>query len=237
MSSFGLLPPPDRNHLDKYPLRLAKEFPTGPMAMGLTWYESFSEPLRAADGAYWIGIEPGNLGRPLGGHAVCLLPWGWRDLNGAWETFDQGQTSECVGFSTSRLMGLLNRVTYHGSALYAECKKRDGIPNEDGTYLRVAFDVLRELGPWRRRRDGAAKGPLLAHGITENRWTESVEEAATWLGMEKEYLTILNSWGTGWPREVRIPLRTLEALMRREDAYLELGAVTDRPGPKKGSST
>lgn len=230
--NLGCLPPPDDEHRRKYPLKAALigTVQVGPMVIGTEMFESFAEPVQK-DGAWWIGLDIKNLGRSMGGHAMCLLPGGWKDIRNGWQQFDQGQTSACVGFSSSRMQSLYNRTLYDGATLYRECKKRDGIPNQDGTYIRIAFDVLREKGPWRRSPAGRVTGPLLAHGILENRWTTDIDEAAQWLNLSGEYATILNSWGTSYPREVRIPLETLAWLSAQEDRYLELAAVTDRPGP------
>lgn len=227
---LGAVPPPDDEHLRKYPLALAaRPQQVGPMVIGTEMFESFTAPVQR-DGAWWIGLDPKALGRSLGGHAMCLMPDGWKDVRNGWQQYDQGMLSSCVGHSSSRVQSLYNRTIYDGNTLYLECKKRDGYAG-DGTYIRVAFDVLRERGPWRRSPAGRVTGPLPAHGILENRWTTDIDEAARWLGLTGEHATILNSWGTGYPREVRIPLETLDILSRRDGTYLELAAVTDRPGP------
>ena len=64
----------------------------------------------------------------------------------------QGQESTCVAFSTSATKEYYdnkqrNRSDYFSPRfLYTECKKIDGIPNEDGTYPRTAMQVLNTLG-------------------------------------------------------------------------------------------
>lgn len=227
---YGCVPPPDDEHLRKYPLALAsRPAEVGPMVIGVEMRRSFDSPV-LRDGAHWIGLDVGSLGAPAGGHAMCLLPEGWKDVRGGWRHYSQGTVPSCVGHAASRVQSIHNRTLYDGDTLYWECKKRDGYAG-DGTYIRVGFDVLREMGPWRRSAAGRVTGPMRRHGIVENRWTTDIGEAARWLGLTTQYATILNSWGSAWPKQVRIPLDTLEWMGR--NGYLELGAVTDRPGPSR----
>jgi hypothetical protein len=58
----------------------------------------------------------------------------------------------CVGFSTTTMRAQQERRT-HGTwypldaiALYRECKKIDGLPNVEGSYVRSAMSVLKNLG-------------------------------------------------------------------------------------------
>lgn len=63
---------------------------------------------------------------------------------------DQGSFGACVGFSssTTREKDLPDNkeVILSPSFIYTECKKIDGIPNQEGTYPRVAMKILKEKG-------------------------------------------------------------------------------------------
>lgn len=69
---------------------------------------------------------------------------------------DQGDEGTCVGFSAAAIKNYQERKNHPGMNIitsprfvYHECKKIDGIPNMEGTYPRVAMDVLRKLGTCR----------------------------------------------------------------------------------------
>jgi hypothetical protein len=64
---------------------------------------------------------------------------------------DQAERGACVAFST--LGAIEHKLRKDGQAvelspqyLYRQCKNRDGIPDQEGTFLKVAFDVLRADG-------------------------------------------------------------------------------------------
>lgn len=64
---------------------------------------------------------------------------------------DQNGYSACVGFSGASLKAEKERreqnlIDFDGLWLYQECKKIDGMPNEDGTFLRAAMKVLKDTG-------------------------------------------------------------------------------------------
>lgn len=68
-----------------------------------------------------------------------------------WKTvLDQGNVGACVGFAGAGWMGcspVRTPVTNEtGLQLYRECKKIDGIPQQEGTYARALLDVLRAEG-------------------------------------------------------------------------------------------
>jgi C1A family cysteine protease len=66
--------------------------------------------------------------------------------------YDQGQTSKCVAYSASGVKTDQEFIQYgkqyrfDANWLYSECKKIDGIPNENGTYPRIACKILQEKG-------------------------------------------------------------------------------------------
>lgn len=107
--------------------------------------------------------------RMVDGPEVCerTLP-----LSSYWRrTYDQGQTPRCVGYSASQERSISERVTFDPDWLYAQCKLRDGYPG-DGTYLSVAYDVLREVGHKLRGRGE----PDPRHGVDRFEWARNISE-------------------------------------------------------------
>ena len=66
--------------------------------------------------------------------------------------YDQGQTPKCVAHSScgiktdEEFLEMGQQLKFDANWLYAECKKIDGIPNEDGTYPRVACKIMNQKG-------------------------------------------------------------------------------------------
>ena len=66
--------------------------------------------------------------------------------------YDQGQTPRCVAYASSgvktdeEFLQYGQQYMFDADWLYSECKKIDGIPFEDGTYPRVACQILQEKG-------------------------------------------------------------------------------------------
>jgi len=67
--------------------------------------------------------------------------------------YNQGGSPSCVGFSSAGvktdeefLQDYPRQIRFDGAWLYGECKKIDGIPNEEGTYPRVACKILNQIG-------------------------------------------------------------------------------------------
>jgi hypothetical protein len=133
-----------------------------------------------------------------------------------------------VGFGCTRVQTLLNRRRYDAPWLYHECKKIDGIPDEDGTYLWCGLEVLRKQGH-RRVIKGEDYPASPAEGISAYRWTQDANEVAAVLAnpLADRYdaVELLNSWGHGYPHRVFMPLYTLQRLL---DEGGEAGVVTDR---------
>ena len=66
---------------------------------------------------------------------------------------NQGKWGTCVGQACASVKEIQEARNYPSREpelsplfVYAECKKRDGIPNQEGTYPRIAMKVLKELG-------------------------------------------------------------------------------------------
>jgi hypothetical protein len=73
---------------------------------------------------------------------------------------NQGDKPHCVAFSSASLKMHQERyevgryLNFDPAWLYYECKKLDGIPNVDGTYLRTALDIMAKRGF--KTKDGKA---------------------------------------------------------------------------------
>ena len=111
--------------------------------------------------------------------------------------YNQGDKNACVGFSSSWMMSILDRVRFDPFWLWTEAKKVDGDDrtnpgDNNGTTLRAAMDVLRQEGHVRvvRAQD---KPPSLDFGIKENRWATSVDEVRTAISEGKPVVL-----GTHW---------------------------------------
>ena len=145
---LGRRPPSDWTHVDKYPLTasMAPAKPT-PVVIGVNWYAEFDEPVKDAQGHYWIARDA-KLTKVRGGHCVCLKPKGHSDPDAWWDFYNQGTEGACVGFGISRLASQLNRKLYDGFWLYHEAQKIDEWPGEDydGTSVRAGLDILRKRG-------------------------------------------------------------------------------------------
>lgn len=232
MFALGCVPPPDDAHRRKYPMVLgAAPVRIRPVVMGITWFDSFWRPRKAADGSYWIGEDPASLGAVVGGHAICLLPQKWGDPSANWMHYNQGQEGACAGFAGCRMQSLYNKTLYNGFRLYEAARLVDGLPDTgDGTTIRAVMDILRTRGAW-PVTSKVTTGPVLDHGISENRWCQSVDDAVAILG-GGEYVQILNSWGSaGYPHITRMPVSTLKYMWDHPTIYVELMVATDKPTP------
>lgn len=73
---------------------------------------------------------------------------------------NQGDDPHCVAYSSASLKMHQERyeqgkyLQFDPAWLYTECKKVDGIPTVDGTYLRTALDILSKVGY--KTKDGTA---------------------------------------------------------------------------------
>lgn len=83
-------------------------------------------------------------------------------------TLDQGSLGACVGFTGANWMQnsptrtkVSNQV---GIDLYRECKKIDGIPDQEGTYARALLEVLRGQGK-----------------VSRYLWASSIADVKSWV--------------------------------------------------------
>ena len=218
---LGWRPPADRSHEKRY--GITGHFPDipSPVVIGIPWYSAFDSPVQR-DGAWWIGL--GDWGRVRGGHAVCLRPPQLADVASAWFHYNQRQEGACVGYATSRAATLFNRRIYDGRSLYLAAQRRDPWPGSsveepryEGTSVLAGLDTLRLDGAWPVRA-GRVTGPRAADGIQNFYWCDSAEQVGHALD-SKAYVRVLNSWGRGYPREVRLPMEAIDRLIREEGEF------------------
>jgi len=230
--ALGWRPPVDRTHETTYAMRTigVPSLPT-PVVIGIPWYTNFDRPQRdpALMDVYWIGR--GDLGSVRGGHCVCLRPPSRAEIVGTWQHYNQNSEGACVGFGSSRAAGIMNRRLYDGFALYHEAQKRDPWPGENysGTSVNAGMQTLRQVGAW-PIKNGAVTGPVLKDGIMSYSWAANADEVAKALHSTEGFVRILNSWGRGYPYEVRMSLETLDFLLGLEG---EAAIPIDRPGQSK----
>lgn len=212
--------PTDWRHVERYSITLetVPSKPT-PVIFGINWYRNFYFPqLDEGTGKYWIGR--GDLGRVMGGHAICARPLALKDSKAWWRFYNQGEEGACVGFAASRAMSLLNRIRYDARWLYQQAQLVDEwaeTPPEEGTSVRAAIDILRTQGHIRWYGVKSRPPADLKHGVTTNRWAQTVDEVIACLGSPKYYeiggIPLLNSWGEGYEREVWMPLETVQRVL------------------------
>lgn len=225
---FGRREPTDWKHVERYPLTAATT-PDKPMPviLGINWYEKLDWPA-PRDGRWWI--DEGDLGRILGGHAICVKPAVLTDPLEWWDFYDQGNEGACVGFSESRAKSLVDRTRYSGQWLYKEAQKIDEWPGEgyDGTSVRAGLEVLRTRGH-RRLIGGTLQPERVGDGIAAYRWLRSVDEVHAVIKMpladQLGAVPLLNSWGRYYPHIVWLPDSVLDRLLSEDG---EAATFTDR---------
>jgi hypothetical protein len=250
---LGRRVPSDFRHYERFPLT-AETTPDKPVpvVLGVNWYDNFDRPEKDSNGRYWIGRST-SLGSVRGGHCVCLEPGDpstgttEQDTNGWWDFYDQGQEGACVGFGSSRMMSLLNRKRYFARWLWDQAKVIDEWPetkpgDDNGTSVRAAFEVLRTRGhvPWKASYqpmndspgDAYARSGLRgveADGVSAYRWAKTTDEVMAALkspaAQRMGAVRVLNSWGSGWPHRVWLPLEVVQRLIDEDG---EAGIAVDR---------
>jgi hypothetical protein len=234
-------------HLERYPLTTAT-MPTKPMSMvaGVNWYAGMMEPTRGTFQHHpWVlGDRP--LGRLVGGHAICLRNTKVKDVDGWWRFYDQGIEGRCVEFAMLRMLSHANRKRYDITSRwhYWQAQRADewaggsypgASPRYEGTSVRAGLDVLHKRGAIPALVGGRAYAPgrdldVLANpaeGIAAYRWARTWDDVREVLQVPDSQpgVSMLNSWGPAWPREVLL-LDELGERLLREDG--EFGVVSDR---------
>jgi hypothetical protein len=233
-SRFGRRQATDDRHLRRFSLTPATmpDKPT-PVVVG-TWWTTAMDMTRQIRHkgrlVYVTATDPNNLGGMLGGHAYCLKPKGVDDPVGWWRFYWQHRGS-CTGHSSARALSLMNRMRYDAEWIYEQAQaidEWDDTPPEEGSSVRAAMDVLRDLGAKRIFRGKTGEADLV-HGIAANRWATTIEDVIACLGYPPgtELLPILNSWGPdGYPHITYIPAETMSRLLFEMDG--EATIITDR---------
>lgn len=236
---LGRREPTDDRHIRRYALT-PNTMPTvaTPVVIGINWYLKLSQWVMKKDKGLlhpYIGLDPDNLGVLEGGHCICIRPPSIIDR--WWPFYDQGQEGACVGFGWSRYASLMNRRQYDGFSLYHAAQladEWDDTPPEPGTSVRAGGDVMRLKGPWRFVKKPQVL-PTVDDGIYQNRWATSMDDIAACLSpndngkriLDEGYVRLLNSWGPFYPKEVRLPLETLNRLIFAEGG--DATVATDKP--------
>jgi hypothetical protein len=233
-------------HIEKYPLTTAT-LPSAATAMviGVNWYSGFDQPQRiTVRGRERWAIGQGDIGRIRGGHAVCLRHWDLRDSVGWWRFYDQGVEGRCVEFACLRAMSLHNRRRYDITSRwhYHEMQRTDewaggsyvgAVPQYEGTSVRAGLEVMRAHGAIPALHRGRPVAPEQAgsmvkpgDGISAYRWATDWQTVRAALGVPDWLpgVPMLNSWGTGYPREVLLLDAAGERILREDG---EFGMVTD----------
>ncbi|MFI5608981.1 hypothetical protein [Amycolatopsis sp. NPDC051903] len=242
---LGRFVPDDWQHLERYPLTAlaAKERPVRtPVVIGVNWYREFDDPEPDRKSGEMFIAKGGSVTAVRGGHCVCLEPGGTPDTDDSYGFYNQGAEGACVGFGWSRCMTLFNGAEYAARWLWDAAKKRDewaetNPGDENGTSVRAAAEVLKELGhvewqdeyaddDWRRRESYV---PEVKQGIRAFRWARTVDEVHAALGNRRAdelgAVPLLNSWGEKYPHRVWLPDEVLDRLIREEG---EIAVPTDR---------
>lgn len=158
---------------------------------------------------------------------------------------DQKATPRCVGYSTSHLL-LASPIRQYvdPDGLYQGCKLIDGEPDEEGTWVRTAFEILRKAGLVSEYRWARTLGDLIytvlevGPVVVGTNWYESMETPVkgvitigydcwslgghAWLidGVDtvKELFRMKNSWGRDWGNNGRalISFDDMERLIKEE---------------------
>lgn len=164
-----------------------------------------SFPLRTllADPQHVLVVPPAGTEKSLG-----LPAW--------WKLHNQGREGSCVGFGCSAMMSITNHyqrlretgqnLTYRYAArwLYIEAQPIDewsDTPPGEGTSVRAGCDILRDVGH-RRVQRGVTGDPLLAHGISANRWATDVDEIRAAI-----YAGLAVALGVNWYASMDVPFQ------------------------------
>jgi hypothetical protein len=135
----------------------------------------------------------------------------------------------CVGYGSSRMMGILNHSRYDAPWLWDRAKEVDEWPDtnvgdNNGTSVRAAMDVLRTIGHIQWGKDK----PDPKNGISANRWATNVDDLFSVLQNDTYKkvgaIPFFNSWGKYYPRKVWVPCEIWQRLLDEEG---EATMVTD----------
>ena len=230
MNPLGRRAPTTWEHYEKYPLRAlaGAEVPAAPVTIGVSWYTNFDSPVKKGS-QWWIG--EGNLGQVRGGHCVAVKSAHYSDLISWWDFYNQGSEGACVGYGSSRMMSMLNRVRYDARWLWDQAKMVDewagtNPGDNEGTSVNAAMKTLKAQG---HVRSGKLL-PAAGDGVAAYRWASTVDEVRSVLLSpyhdKLQAVPLLNSWGrSAYPHITWLPYTTLERLISEDG---EVALVTDK---------
>ncbi len=131
-----------------------------------------------------------------------------------YDILDQGQEPSCVGFSCAVLKQYaeLKEKEYHifdGSWIYRECKKIDGIPNFQGTYLRSGMSILKNVGAKPLNGTDPSKYRIASYARVDDMTYESLKQAITLYGV---IIAGFRGTNEGWRAKTVRPPRAGESI-------------------------
>lgn len=142
-------------------------------------------------------IDPRDLNFPMSVPTAPLPLWKYHRL--PITRLDQNGWPECVAFCGNHFLGnapiMTPRTQEQARADYRWCKANDGIPNIDGTYVRVMLKCLQSQGR-----------------ISEYVWAQSKEQLTTWLLLKGPAMV-----GTEWYEGMS---NTVNGVMHRTGSLL-----------------
>ncbi len=239
LGALGRIPPPDFEHVSKYPIRAlaSEQRPIRvPVVMGTSWFPAMDNPT-AKDGIWWISDTEG-WDKSRGGHAYCLEPAPEPTIEGEeidsthfWTFHNQRQFPSCEGVAHARMMALLHKRTFDGFWLYSDALRIEGrYPKGEGTTNRATMAALSKWGAHyedgmvMRRQQWRGNDPT--HTVRVYRWASSVSDILEALGTPNaQWVTILNSWGRRYPHRVRLSCERLSRLLHEDG---ECGWTTEQ---------
>lgn len=229
---LGRRKPKDWKHVETHPLTATTlPPPPTPVVLGINWYSAMDSPVKLSDGRWWVGRKadgsPASLGNVRGGHCIAIRPESTQDTTKWVSWYNQGSTGECVGFGSSRAMSWVNRRRYDPVWLYMQATLIDEYPGDldpnSGTSVRAAMEILRTKG--HRVVYGTTTYPEeVGQGISAYRWATTSDQVLQVLGQEgraSSYagvhgVPLVNSWGSGYPATVWLPLTVLDRLLSED---------------------
>ena len=227
---LGRRPPTDWAHADKHPFAAAPA-PTKPtpVVIGSLWPEEADQPVWDQKTKVWRIKGPFS-GRSRGGHGYCLEAHNMRDSDANWHWWDQVSEGICVSEGITRAAALLWRRRYQPRPLYDAAQaidEYDDTPPEEGTSVRAGFDVWRTRGlvpaklredHWERAEEvDGSRSPGYETRLQRNVWATSAQQVLDALGTPaRDWVTVLNSWGTSYPHRTRLSADDLQWLLERD---------------------
>lgn len=135
---------------------------------------------------------------------------------------NQEAEPSCVGQSASTMKQekeLREKVTkvFDGSWLYKECKKIDGMPSVEGTFLRCAFDILKKLGAKPINENDPSPYKIQMYARVDDLSFEGLKKAIFLHGTIQAGFTGSNP---GWQGEVVRPPKAGEAMWNHAVALI-----------------